>query len=286
MEETIESYEKIVELSTEEMETSDTKAQSAATTTERKSPSVTAAAKPAGKRKKCDSNAGNEGSSIADVIASLKELSRKQDETLLKVSAIEATTENTSKQMVNLTATVARLVVDVDRHGKSIKDAQSEMDKLKEENRLLKTAVAECKRYSWRWSLKLHGLKENDHEDVRKEVISILGKVAPGLQVYLEDAVDIAHRLGPKRTDGSNRPIIILFALRRILDAVWKCAKGCKFLRDNRLRLAQALSPEDRLAREKLWPLVEKARKEGKRATLIGPYALIDGKKFNHWDVK
>uniref|UniRef100_A0AAV2L2R3 Uncharacterized protein n=2 Tax=Knipowitschia caucasica TaxID=637954 RepID=A0AAV2L2R3_KNICA len=194
--------------------------------------------------------------------------------------------ENTSKQMANLTATVARVVVDVDRHGKNIKDVQSEIVKLKEENRLLKTAVEECKRYSWRWSLKLHGLKENVNEDVRKEVIIVLGKVAPGLQVYLEDGVDIAHRLGPKRTDGSNRPVIILFALRRILDAVWKCAKGCKFLRDNKLRLTQALSPEDRLAREKLWPLVDKARKEGKRATLIGPFALIDGKKINHWDVK
>uniref|UniRef100_A0AAV2LVS4 Uncharacterized protein n=1 Tax=Knipowitschia caucasica TaxID=637954 RepID=A0AAV2LVS4_KNICA len=114
--------------------------------------------------------------------------------------------ENTSKQMANLTATVARVVEDVDRHGKNIKHVQSEIVKLKEENRLLKTAVEECKRYSRRWSLKLHGLKGNVNEDVRKEVILVLGKVAPGLQVYLR--MD-----DPKRTDGSNRPVILLSAL-------------------------------------------------------------------------
>jgi hypothetical protein len=116
-----------------------------------------------------------------------------------------------------------------------------------------------------------------------------MGKVAPGLCEYLEEGVDIVHRVGPRKHDSPQTPhrsIIILFALRRIRDAVWKCAKGCRFLRDNKLRLSEALSPEDRLAREKLWPLVKKAREEGKEASFLGPFALIDGKKIDHLDIE
>uniref|UniRef100_A0AAV2LK43 Uncharacterized protein n=1 Tax=Knipowitschia caucasica TaxID=637954 RepID=A0AAV2LK43_KNICA len=75
--------------------------------------------------------------------------------------------------------------------------------------------------------------------------------------------------------------VILLSALHRILDAVEVCQRLHMSPRQQ-----ASLSPEDRLAREKLWPLVEKEGKEGKRATLIGPFALIDGKKMNYWDVK
>lgn len=70
----------------------------------------------------------------------------------------------------------------------------------------------------------------------------------------------------------------------RVCDAIWKSAKGCSFLRDSKLRLTEALSPEDQVAREKLWPLVEKARKEDKKASFLGSYALIEGKKIDHLD--
>ena len=111
-------------------------------------------------------------------------------------------------------------------------------------------------------------------------MINILGKVAPGLHEYLQEGVDIAHRLGPKRKDGFHRSLIILFALRRIRDAVWKSGKGCKFL-----RTTAASHRVDRVAREKPWPLVEKASKEGKKASFLGPCALIEGKKIDHLDI-
>lgn len=109
-------------------------------------------------------------------------------------------------------------------------------------------------------ALKLHGLKEETNKDVRKCVINIFGKVAPGLHEYLEEGIDTAHPVGPKKPDGPHRSIIILFALRCIRDALWKNGKGCKFIHDNKLRITEALSLEDRSAREKLWPLVKKSK--------------------------
>ena len=248
--------------------------------------SCDAAAKHINKRKKRNSHGdGDSTNSSADILAAIQELSNKHDKTFCKISVIESTTETTSQHIEKLSCTVEQLVVDINRHKDILKQNELEIEQLKKENRILKAGVAENKRYSYRWTLKLHGVREEMNEDVRAVVIDILGKVAPGLQEYLHEGIDIVHRLGPKRKDGSHRSLIVLFALRRIRDAVWKSAKGCKFLRDNKLRLTEALSPEDRVAREKLWPLVEKARKEGKKASFLGPYALIEGKTIDHLDM-
>ncbi|KAL0203733.1 hypothetical protein M9458_001751, partial [Cirrhinus mrigala] len=157
---------------------------------------------------------------------------------------------------------------------------------LKQTNTILKEEVGVCKRYSWRWTLKLHGVQEKDGEDVHGVVINILGNVVPDISERMEETVDIAHRLGPRKKDGTCRSIMILFAFRRYRDIVWQSARDCKFLRVNKLRFTEALSPEDRVAREKLWPLVKKARDEGKKTSFRRSFALIDGKRFNYASVK
>lgn len=155
----------------------------------------------------------------------------------------------------------------------------NEIHKLQAENKTLKAAVADGQRYSRQWSLKIHGVREEDGENIRSKIIDILGKTAPKIRDSLKEGVDIVHRLGQRRQDNSARSTIILFALRRYRDIVWQEAKGSKFLFDNKLRITEALSPEDKAAREKLWPLVKKAREEGKKASFRGPFAFINGKK-------
>ncbi len=63
--------------------------------------------------------------------------------------------------------------------------------------------VAECKHYIWRRTLKLYRLKEEANKDVRRK--SLWG--------CMEEGINIAHCLGPKKQDGPHRSIIILFAL-------------------------------------------------------------------------
>ncbi len=234
--------------------------------------------KPAAKKsKRAESNLS--GNSNGDVLAAISELTLKHDKTFQKISAIETTTEATAKQIKSLTVTVQQLILDVGVHKEALNHLESEIHALRKENKSLKTSVQECSRYSWKWCLKLHGIAEKDREDVRSVVTNILEKIAPGIGDRLQDSVDIAHRLRPKRADGKARSIIILFSVRRIRDMIWGAAKGCKFLTDNRLRLSEPLSPDDRAARDKLWPLVKKAREEGKRASFRSSFALIDGKQ-------
>lgn len=225
---------------------------------------------------------GRDDASV-EILAAIREF---REEMFQKISTIDKTTAVTAQQVESLSSTVHQLVTEVATQKEALKVVSAEIQDLKLVNKTLKEEVGDCKRYSWRWTLKLHGVQEKDGEDVRRVAIDILSNVVPGISERMEDAVDIAHRLGPRRKDGTCRSIIILFALRRYRDTVWQAARGCKFLRDNKLRLTEALSPEDRVAREKLWPLVKKARDEGKKASFRGSFALIDGKRFDFVGVK
>lgn len=219
-----------------------------------------------------------------DILAAIRELSVKHDATFQKISAIEKTTHATSREIESLSVTVKQLVVDVGENKKELLRMDTEIRALKMENRNLKTALDESRRYGWKWFLKLHGLNESEGENVRKKVIDILQQVAPDVSDLLQVGVDIAHRLGPKQ-DKKNRSIIILFAARRVRDAVWNAARKSKYLQSKQLSITEPLSAEDRAAREKLWPLVKKAREEGKKASFKNSFALIDGKKYNFSDV-
>ncbi|KAL1271990.1 hypothetical protein QQF64_031006 [Cirrhinus molitorella] len=64
--------------------------------------------------------------------------------------------------------------------------------------------------------------------------------------------------------------------MRHFRDTLWKAAKNSPYLAKHHLRFAEDLSPEDREQRNKLWPLVEKARQQGRRAHFVGPKAYID----------
>lgn len=226
------------------------------------------------------------GDENARILSAIRELSAKHNETFKKFATIEMTTDSTSKLLENLSSTVHQLVLDVGQHGEALKCIDGEIKTLKEENKSLKAGLYECRRYSWRWLLKLHGVKEKAGEDPRSVVIDIFGKMAPDTRDGLNDGVDIAHRLGPARDDGKARTIIVMFSLRRLRDTIWRAARRCKYLDDNGLRLTEPLSPEDRAAREKLWPLVKAARDAGKKASFRSSFALIDGKKHFFSDVK
>ncbi|ROJ62482.1 hypothetical protein DPX16_21468 [Anabarilius grahami] len=116
-----------------------------------------------------------------------------------KISAIDATTGSTAKQIETLSSTVTQLVTEVASHKESLRVVATEIQVLQKVTKTLKEEVDECKRY-----------------------IEVLSNVVPGISDNLEDAVDIAHRLAQRRKDGSHRSIIILFALRRFRDIVWQ----------------------------------------------------------------
>ncbi|CAL8321480.1 unnamed protein product [Merluccius merluccius] len=158
---------------------------------------------------------------------------------------------------------------------------QKKIDILHRENNLLKEAHAEQTRYKQRWNLRMIGLTEKDGEDI---VLGILTRVVPMSVERLRDTVDTVHRLGRKgdaaTSNNTPRAIIIQFGMRVVRDEVWKKLKDARVCKDMHIRFKQDFSKEDREARMKLWPLVQEARKRGKRAFLKEGYALIDNRRL------
>uniref|UniRef100_A0A1A8SHC0 Uncharacterized protein n=1 Tax=Nothobranchius rachovii TaxID=451742 RepID=A0A1A8SHC0_9TELE len=79
--------------------------------------------------------------------------------------------------------------------------------------------------------------------------------------------------------DNSTRPVIIQFTMRAFRNKIWKVSRDNNTLKEKKLFLKEDLSQADRMERNRLWPIVEEARKQGKRAGFRGPHAYIEGKK-------
>ena len=117
------------------------------------------------------------------------------------------------------------------------------------------------------------GLPEKDKENTRETVIGILTRVNPLSVEKLRESVDTAWRKKNKSaTNKMPRPVIIQFALRTVCDEVWKRSRVCK---EMNIQFKEDFSKEDCEARAKLWPKVQEARQNGKKASLREVYALV-----------
>lgn len=66
----------------------------------------------------------------------------------------------------------------------------------------------------------------------------------------------------------------------------WKASATAAVLKERKIRLLEDLTYRERQRRNKLWPLDDKPRKEGKKTTWRGHDAIIDGKKITAQPVK
>lgn len=158
----------------------------------------------------------------------------------------------------------------------------AQVDRLTKENKELKERCREIERYGRRWNLKLIGLPEKENEDIREMVIGILTRVIPISVEKLRDKVDTVHRLGKKDDPAFNmrpRPIIMQFGMRTMRDEIWRRSREARVCKELHVQFRQDWSKEDREARAKLYPKVQEARRNGKKAYLKEGYAIIDGKR-------
>lgn len=184
-------------------------------------------------------------------------------------------------------ADIKELKVSLEFAHEEINDIKSEnaalkkqYEKHKKEIESLKERVTEAERYKRRWCLRLYGLPEQDNENIKHRVVEICQKIAPEMGTRAAERIDVAHRLG-RRADNKNRSIIILFTLRSVRDEIWRAAKNNGYLREKKLRLGEDLTKEDKEKRAALWPIIERARKNGSKAYFVGVKGYIDGKELH-----
>lgn len=231
---------------------------------------------PAPKQRRC---VEKDTTIILSQISDLSRLVQNRSDTLEKlveknsqiVNEIKSEVGVNTKQIAELKETIEFICTDVNAMKVGLKKAERCIEEQERRLTLLEG-------YSRRWNLRIQGIQERSGEDVRLEVIKVCQRLLPQFKEKLSDVVDVAHRLGRNKPGSSTpRGIIFQFTSRFFRDAVWRAAKDADFLKDNKLRISEDLSPADRERRLKLWPAVEKARKENKKAFFVGGRAFVDG---------
>lgn len=216
---------------------------------------------------------------ILSQISDLSRLVQVRSDTLEKlveknsqvINEMKAEVSVNTKQISELKETIEFICADVNAMKPRLKQAEKSAEDHEKRLTLLEG-------YSRRWNLRIQGIQEKNGEDVRHEVIKICQCLLPQHKDKFPDVVDVAHRLGRFKAGSSTpRAIIFQFTSRFFRDAVWRAAKDADFLKNNHLRISEDLSPADRETRLKLWPAVEKARKENKKAFFVGGRAFVDG---------
>lgn len=109
--------------------------------------------------------------------------------------------------------------------------------------------------------------------------MELLGRIAPDLKMKMEEAVDVVHRVG-RAAENKHRQIIILFVRRAVRDDIWRRTKASPVCKEEGIRFAEDLTPEDWRSRQALWPKIDQAQKEGKAAGFRGPFGFIEGKRI------
>lgn len=223
---------------------------------------------PAGKKSKGETDISNQ-----TILEAIQDMGKNFDE--LKEQA-----KQTTCMLAALSKAVQFNAEEVKDCKRKVLDLEKQNQLMRRENEELKERVREQERYKMRWCLKLKGLEEKADENVRAETIQLFKKIAPNLELrQLEDAVDVVHRIGKKESNRI-RPLVVLFVRRVIKEEIWRKSKDSPVCKERGVHFAEMMPLEDREARKKLWPQIEQARREGKRAYYRGPHGFIEGQKI------
>ncbi|XP_053179039.1 interferon-induced protein with tetratricopeptide repeats 5-like [Scomber japonicus] len=178
----------------------------------------------------------------------MERIEKLQEESLRRLQSLESTVQDNTQAIRSATDSLEQLGKQVDDVTLHVDSLQSQVETLEKENAVL------------------------------RESASLPKKMEPqNIAQQLHFSVDIVHRLGPRSADRhSSRRIIVQFLSRTHRDKIWKDARTSKLLKERKIQIFEDLTPETKDARNKLWPMVEQARKEGKRAGFRGACALID----------
>lgn len=127
--------------------------------------------------------------------------------------------------------------------------------------------------------MRVAGIPEKSGENVKKFIVDLFGQVSLDIAEYLPNMVDIAHKLGPQ--DDKRTRHIMQFTSCSHRDNVWREVSSSAVLTQNNVKIFENMLQETKDARNKLWLVVKKAKKEDKRAGFKGVIAVIKGKKHS-----
>ncbi len=139
----------------------------------------------------------------------------------------------------------------------------------------LEEKLSEDERNLW-----LYDLPEQEAENLKARVIAICTNIVPWPAREFRHHIDIVQRVG-KRSEVKHRPVIIRFIVRSTKELLWETYKRSEHHLFRGVKFAEELTAKEKDTRVRLWPLIEAARKEGKKAFFVGAKVIIDGKEIS-----
>lgn len=123
-----------------------------------------------------------------------------------------------------------------------------------------------------------HGRQPRVQEDCESKVHIFLTNVLKILDSRANIRIDRAHRMGPYSAN-KTRPVVAKFCDTKSKMMV-KDAPSSVNLRDTTYNVSEHYPPEIQQKRRELLPIMIKARKDGKRATLVRDKLYIDNREY------
>lgn len=106
--------------------------------------------------------------------------------------------DDVSKQIQQRSAMLASIAKSVQFISEELQECKTKTQHLEKEIKSLKNYNDDGKdrvlnqgRYKRRWCLRIKGKKEKINENIRAEVVELLGRIAPDLKMKMEEAVEI-----------------------------------------------------------------------------------------------
>lgn len=214
------------------------------------------------------------------ILEAIERLGKKQDIFMEKLLEIERSVASNSTLISEITLKVDSVTDKTERAVVKTGELGVQVAAVIAENKQLWEKVDDLDAYKRRWNLKISGVPEEAGENVKMIAMDIFSQVSPGLRDGLQMSIDVAHRIGPREAGAFPRRIIVQFLSRTHRDRIWLDSKNSEVIKQKGIKITEDLTQRAREARNKLWPLVNQARREGKRAGFKGSFAIIDGKKI------
>ena len=176
-------------------------------------------------------------------------------QTNTRSDSIESTVSANALKIEGLKKTIDFVCAEI----KDVKNKEKQADTCQQR-------VSELERYSRRWNLRIHRVEESEYKTRPSRSVRL---------VFLRRRASWLTLLTP--CIGSAPSSRLTANPEASLSISWKAAKTSQNLRDNGLRFAEDLSEKDSERRNKLWPVINKAREEGKPASFRGGHGFISG---------
>ncbi len=215
----------------------------------------------------------NQQKTISDLKEELNKVNKEKENQQKTISDLKEELNKVNKEKENQQKTISDLKEELNKVNKEKENQQKTISDLKKK-------LEEAERNTREWNLWLYRLKEEEPDNLKKRVFDICCSVAPKAAPDFDKHIDIVLRVGQK-TEGKTRPIIMSFKERSTKELLLTASYSSKYLFSSPLQFKDVLTAGDIKTRNRLWPLIEAARKEGKKAFFIGAKALIDGKKIS-----